>query len=229
MLAGTRVLAASLVMTLVAPLMGGCGSLSRGSHDPGPEVSVTTTSPATVEVSSARLAAPADETATTTTTASGSAAARTHGALLAAPALARPRPTLALDHAPAPASLFGAQRTWRIDGHVFPGISAMNDAEARALHGSYVMSYTSLVTPWERCDAPVSTAREATIEEWFASYDARELDDIDRATLHAKAGAKVMVHDLSCKDGTLVELVEVSSDELAIARDGVIFTASRVR
>ncbi len=203
-------------------LVTACGSMSKEQVVP---VGHATTTPATLTVTPSHTTPSEPQTEPLKLDAKG----RSSG-LLGMPAPApKPRASLALDHAPAPASLFGAQRTWKIDGHLFPGISAMDDREASALHGSYVMSYTSLVTPWERCDAPVSTAREATVEEWFASYDARELDDTDRATLHTKAGGKVMVHDLSCKDATQIEIVEISKDEVAIARDGVIFTASRVK
>lgn len=207
-------------------LLTACGSMSREQGRAEP-VGHATTTPATL---------PAPAPVVVDGSEAVKASAKSGRALLGTPMTTKPAAgdrgrtdaTLALDHAPAPASLFGAQRTWKIDGHLFPGVSALDEREASALHGSYVMSFTSLVTPWERCDEPVSTAREATVEEWFASYDARELDDTDRATLHAKAGTKVMVHDLSCKDATQIELVEISNTKVAIARDGVIFTASRV-
>jgi hypothetical protein len=208
------ILAASLA------LLTACGSMSKETHERPAQPALV---PAATTEMMVVTPAPREEPHANARTAVPSKL------LLGTPSATKPRATLQLDHAPAPASLFGAQRTWKVTGHLFPGISAMNEREASAVHGSYVMSYTSLVTPWERCDEPVSTAREATVEEWFASYDARELDDTDRLTLHTRPNAKVLVHDLACKDGTQVELVELSADELAIARDGVIFTATRVK
>ncbi len=211
--------ARSILVASSFVLLSACGTMSKEQAEP---VGHATTTPAALPMAHATISEPQTAPAMVTATAQKN--------LLGVPApTAKAHASLTLDHAPAPASLFGSQRTWKIQGHVFPGISAMDEREATAQHGSYVMSYTSLVTPWERCDAPVSTAREATVEEWFASYDARELDDTDRATLHTNAGAKVMVHDLSCKDATQIEIVEISKDEVAIARDGVIFTASRVK
>ncbi len=210
--------ARSILLASSFVVLTGCGSMSRETHERPAQPRIAPA--ATTEV----IFAPAPQEAQAEPARSGATS------VLGMPAPAvKPYASLTLDHSPAPASLFGAHRTWKIDGHVFPGISALDEREASALHGSYVMSYSSLVTPWERCDAPVSTAREATVEEWFASYDARELDDTDRVTLRAKAGAKVMVHDLSCKDATQIEVVEISKNEIAIARDGVIFTASRVK
>lgn len=209
---GSSLISCALVM------LAACGSVTKEPTHAEP-VGVTTTTPATVTMPTAAATAAATKPEPTLTSAKSGTATTT-----------KPHAPKAKVAAPAPANmLFGAQRTWKIDGHVFPGISAMDEHEASALDGSYIMSQSSLVTPWERCEGPVSTTREATVEEWFASYDARELDETDRATFRARPNAKVVVHDVSCKDATQVELVELSSDKIAIARDGVIFTASRVR
>jgi hypothetical protein len=130
--------------------------------------------------------------------------------------------------AAAPAALFGKPRTWKITGHVAAYMTAMNDADASALSGHYVLSNTSLVTPWDRCDAPQSVYRDASVEEWFGSFDDRGLDAEDRAVLGVAPGGTVRVHDLRCAGGHQVEIVETAPDAIILVHDGIAFSARLV-
>jgi hypothetical protein len=125
----------------------------------------------------------------------------------------------------APAAIFGKARTWKITGHVDAFMTAMSDADADALRGHYVMSNTSLVTPWERCDAPQSVYRDASIEEWFGSFDDRGLTHEDGDVLGVAPGATVRVHDLRCASGHQLEIVETSPDSIILVHDGIAFAA----
>ena len=108
-------------------------------------------------------------------------------------------------------------------------MTAMSDAEASALHGHYVMSNASLVTPWERCDAPQSVYRDASVEEWFGSFDDGGLDNEDREVLGVAPGATVRVHDLRCAGGHQIEVVETAPDAIIIVHDGIAFSAHLAR
>jgi hypothetical protein len=125
----------------------------------------------------------------------------------------------------APAAIFGKARTWKITGHINAYMTAMSEDDAAALNGHYVMSNASLVTPWERCDAPQSVYRDASVEEWFGSFDDRGLGREDRDVLGVAPGTTVRVHDLRCAGGHQVEIVETAPDAIILVHDGVAFAA----